>query len=92
VRNKFAYDAINDVIKAGLDLIRESQNNVRDSQFDIWLDYSTKMLDRLSRFTDPSIQINYLRLLLSLQVDRNMNASQKLTSCLEYLMKALQAV
>ena len=89
----FAYESINDVIKAGFDILHENQGNAREEQHKIWFDYSSKTLERLSRsnWMDPSIEMNYLRLATKL-IGNNMTPSQKISACLNYLIEVLPYV
>jgi len=90
MRNKFAFDAIKDVIDAGFELLGRSQYIISDEQFTLWCDYSMKMLALVSKYGHPAIEVNYLRVLLSVRSNHNLTASQKLSSCIDYLIEALK--
>ena len=97
MRNNIAYDSLNEVVKMGLELLNKYHNELTEDLFKIWFDYSIKVLDMLSgynRFSksiDPSIQINYLRLAIQL-ASPYLTATQKLTSCLNYLIEVMNRI
>ena len=89
-----AYDAIKDIVDIGIEILREDDRRKvsrLDREFDIWFDYSNRMLDRFSRHIDPSIQTNYLRLAVKL-MGPNLDGKQKLSACLNYLIESLKYV
>ena len=93
MRTNFAYESINDVITAGLDVLKSMPEELPESQFDIWFKYSEKVLDRLSssRLIDYSIHINYLRLVTQF-IKTNASPSHKLSACLSYLIEILRYI
>jgi len=60
------------------------------SRVDRWMDYSQKMVELSTKNLDTTIHLNYLRLLLSMQNNRNVSLSQKINTCLDYLIEVLR--
>lgn len=87
-RRQLALKNIKDLIDEGLKKMSDPSFNNLD--FDIWLKYSQKVLDLTTKDYNPSILLNYLRLVLSL--DSHQPIYKKMGICLEYLIGVLEII
>ena len=87
-RRQLALKNIKDLIDEGLKKMSDPSFNNLD--FDIWLKYSQKVLDLTTKDYNPSILLNYLRLVLSL--DSHQPIYNKMGICLEYLIGVLEII
>lgn len=72
---------IQQVIDQGLKLLQSNQ--VTDSTYKIWVEYSKSMLNIATN--NPTIYSNYLSVILAAS-NPSMQPSQRLSMCLQYLI------
>ncbi|GHU13139.1 hypothetical protein FACS189441_0020 [Betaproteobacteria bacterium] len=82
---EFAFKAIKELVESGMKMMN---NQLNEDNFQIWFDYSKKVLE-LSTKDNPSILLNYLRLIIDIQ-NKGIMPYQKLDVCLNYLIEMLR--
>lgn len=85
---KIIFDSLQQVIETGLKFNNE---NCTEEQFNIWIDYTRKMLEITAKGS-LSIELNLLQLLLSFHNYPNLTARDKLTMCLDYFIEILKSL
>lgn len=73
---------IQQVIDQGLKLLQNNQ--VTDSTYQIWVEYSKSMLNIATK--NPTIYSNYLSVIFAAS-NSSIQPSQRLSMCLQYLIK-----
>ena len=84
----FVYRHIHDLISDGINLMKD--RNLSNSSTEVWIKYSEKVLELTTKEYNPSILMNYLRIVST--IDEYMPAYQKVGVCLDYLIRVLQMI
>lgn len=81
-----AFRYIKDVIDKGLSKMGEV--NLSDQSCEIWIDYSRTVLELTTKDYNPSILLNYLRIIASFGTSTDPH--KKIGACIEYLIGILR--
>lgn len=82
-----AFKYIKEVIDDGLSKMGSA--NLNNQICDNWIEYSQKILELTTKDYNPSILLNYLRIIASFE--KSIAAPyQKMSACLEYLIEILR--
>ena len=79
---------IHDLISDGINTMKD--RNLTESGYLIWIKYSEKVLELTTKEYNPSIVLNYLRVVSSL--DQGMPPFLKVGKCIDYLIQVLQMI
>lgn len=82
----FAFKYIKEAIDDGLSKMGRADLN--NQICDSWIEYSKKILELTTKDYNPSILLNYLRIIASLGTSTA--PYQKMSACLEYLIEILR--
>lgn len=85
---KFAVNNIKDLIAKGIE--RMGDQNLTERQYSNWLEYSQRTLELSTREYNPSIQLNYLRVIIG--ISPSLAPTQKIGICVEYLIGVLRVL
>jgi len=86
MRSRRTYNSIKDVVEAGF-IISQANANLSHDEYNIWFLYSSGALNNLPGRTGSSIYNNYLALQLMIT---NSTPTQKLNSCLTYMVEVMK--
>lgn len=81
-----AYKSIKDLIDEGLKQMRNP--NLNEDSYRIWVNYSQKILEIYTQDYNPTIILNYLRVISS--ISQTLPTFQKIGLCLDYLIGVLR--
>ncbi len=75
------------------ELIDEGLNRMKDPNlsndiYNLWINYSQRILEISTKDYNPEIYLNYLRIVMS--IDTKLLPHQKISICLEYLIGVLR--
>lgn len=82
----FIYDQLRDLVSDGINTMKD--HALTEQVCSIWLKYSEKILEITTKDYNPSILMNYLRLLSNM--NPNIPPYQKIGTCLDYLIRVMQ--
>ena len=82
----YIYDQLRDLISDGINTMKDRA--LTEQAYNIWLKYSEKILEITTKDYNPSILMNYLRLVSTM--DYYMPPYQKIGLCLDYLIRVMQ--
>lgn len=82
----YIYDQLRDLISDGINTMKD--RTLSEPAYNIWLKYSEKILELTTKDYNPSILVNYLRLVSNM--DSYMPPYQKIGICLDYLIRVMQ--
>jgi len=86
MRNRKIYNSIKNIVQAGF-VISQANSNLSPDEYNLWFLYSSKELSVLPGRTGSSIYNNYLALQLMVS---NSTPTQKLNSCLTYMVEVMK--
>lgn len=81
-----AFKYIKEAIDDGLS--KMGNTNLNNQICDSWIEYSQKILELTTKDYNPSILLNYLRIIASFGISTA--PYQKMSACLEYLIEILR--
>ena len=79
---------IKDLIDEGLKQMRDP--NLSEGMYDIWLNYSQRVLEISTKDYNAEILLNYLRVIMS--INSQLQPYQKIGICLDYLIGLLRII
>lgn len=85
-----AFKFIKDVIDDGLKKMGE--HSLSPEACKIWIEYSKKVLEMTTQNYNPSILLNYLRIINNISGNSSITPQNKIGMCLEYLIGILRVL
>lgn len=82
----YIYKHLHELVSDGIQTMKD--HGLSESAFQIWLRYSEKVLEITTKEYNPSILLNYIRVVST--IDPYLPPYQKIGKCLDYLIRVLQ--
>lgn len=80
------FDIIKSIVDRGISMMK---NDLSEQEFNIWTDYTRKMLNITNTPAMQTIEIGFLQVLISLS-SQYLTPYQKLNACIKYLLETMK--
>ena len=84
----FIYKHLHELVSDGIQTMKD--HGLSEVSYTNWVKYSEKILEITTKEYNPSILMNYLRVIAT--IEPNMPPYQKIGKCLDYLIRVMQMI